>query len=98
MLRVVRLPLPIFVAAGRQSLLRRGGQPRARPHSRHAVLADRSQTHQYQFAPPSARLSETYTYPRENSMSVLDQKKAHKIQQSRLRVALERSRLYRETV
>jgi len=36
--------------------LRRGGQPRARPRFPNAVLADRPQTHQYQLAPPSARL------------------------------------------
>ena len=53
-----KLPSPNFEGAGSRRLLRRGGQPRARPHSCNAVLADRPRTHKYQLAPPSARLQE----------------------------------------
>jgi len=53
-----KLPSPIFDAAGSRRLLRRGGQPRARPRSCNAVLIDRPRTHKYQLAPPSARLQE----------------------------------------
>jgi len=54
----IKLPSPIFDAAGSQRLLRRGGQQRARFHSCNAVLADRHRTNKYQLAPPSARLQE----------------------------------------
>jgi len=49
-------PLTNFWCWGSRRLLRRGGQPRARPHSCNAALADRPRTHKYQLAPPSARL------------------------------------------
>jgi len=38
------------------TILRRGGQPRARPRLRNAVFTDRPQTHKYQLAPSSASL------------------------------------------
>ena len=49
--------------AGRRRLLRRGGQQRSRPRFPNVVLTDRPQTHQYQLAPPSARLRKRRKVP-----------------------------------